>query len=325
MGKSNKAIWVIAIAFLIIALPFGVSMLSTSGSGGAATGGSTTGGTSTPDLIAGQISPTGQVVVGDKLSLGTKLTKTAQYRVAGTADTFKQSLTETDISFTPEKTYEIYLNSSSEYVAYTSGVTIPAQENVPEDLLSYKAYDHAAASSMTSTIIDQTSNAANTAAANKTFTAGTNPKFDLKTTGQSKKAYGNPDAVGQPGENCNNVVTIRGNTSSTDDIILYMDGVEIPDNGPVPKQSTFVAQTHQSTWSFYVPAVVGAGTRELTIEIDTDDTNTNLNSYNITEYDGAMYINSDDNMVHCGIEDEDNADVGISGHLDDLIVGTLGE
>lgn len=322
MGKNNgsklKSVMYLAITAVAIVIAVGVVSPGTFNAG-TTTAPTTTTTTGTPvsDVIAGSVSPTGQIIIGDALNKNAAaLTHTVRYRNAGSTGPFKSTLTATDISFAPEASYEFFTNSSGEYGVYPSSVKIPAIENVPENLLTFSAYDMATASSMSSAVRDPNGDA-NTNSANWTYSAGDVKTFTWKIGGQYQDAYGDPNARGQAGEICKNIMTIKYNTTAVDAIAVTLNGVDLT-SAPTPQQSGYTVQSYQSTKSFYFDPVVSNAEVDFRITIDTDDTVALLNDINLTAFDVTSFIGND-NLVHCGVEDSDNTNIGIIAHLSDLI------
>lgn len=141
--------------------------------------------------------------------------------------------------------------------------------------------------------------------------AGDVKSMEFRMVGVYEQDYG----ARQAGD-FSNVLTMKYNSTCIDDLeIKYVTGGNIMlETAGTPVQDAAAAGYLKESFKF--PVLKTNDRHDFVIAIDIDDTNAcavsaNSTSLTGTLYDSQLYLDSDDNTLKFGVEDENNADVGI--------------
>jgi len=304
MNKTGKMdnMWPIVI-LVIAALVLFSGPISEKIGGGAD---ETTTTTTTPEvtgigLVCGVDTTTVDFKADDLKIPGTPVTSNATYWVNGVS----KGVHSTDAAgFTASPTDEVdavfALEAEDVYGDHVEGVKIECKGTQTISGQLYKQDSGAAV-----TLFDP-NGVVNIAGSNFTVTQAESPKFELRMdSGNSKRYYGNP-ATG-----ADNVMTCVFNYSQYDELILYKDGQVVEPLAASPRIVSDVSGSEKTSWG--VPIIAGADMNGFQIEVVADDTVDPAADIPCYINDVDFYLNNKNGLIEFGVEDEEDADKGISG------------
>ena len=202
------------------------------------------------------------------------------------------------------------------YGRHVKTFVVPAK--VTSAIVEYVAND-ALATDLTGTYFDEFSSA-NTA---QSWTAADVKTLSAKFTGAFEEDFGNIDA----GE-MSNVLVVRYNNTQIDKISLTSIVDDKGKSYPITKVGVPVIQgsatgTVQEAYAF--PVIESNNGYKYMYSLDGDDTvaiNTTVTALTWSLYDSSFYLDSDDNVIKSGVEDEDSAEIGAAAA--DTIAPSIG-
>jgi len=274
------------------------------------------------DLAA---TPTITLYTPDKYNPGTAVTTQNMYRrviAPGVYGTWVDVAGAGTFSLAPgtEIEYVIGIDSDDEsaepYGRHVSSWVVPNQET--PSIVEYVAND-AAATDLTDTYFDEYDDA-NTA---QSWSAADIKTLGGKFTGKYEYDFGAIDC----GE-MSNVLVVRYNNTQIDKIDVTSIVDDTGKSYPVTETTVPVIQssatgTVQKAYKF--PVIESNNGYKFKYSLDGDDSiavNTSITALTWYLYDSAHYLDSNDNLVKCGVEDEDDAEIGAAAA--DTIAPSIG-
>jgi len=265
--------------------------------------------------------PTVTLETYDRYNQGTAITTKNMYRkvggntwtnVAGTGTIQLSAGTEIELVFGIDSTDEVE-EPPGEHMYYTLPCAETATLSVPV------ANDVDDTSHATITVFDE-----NGATGAQAVGAGDVKTVFIDITGKYEYDLGNIDC----GET-SNLLIAKYNTTSIDDIEVTGVTMETPTKKsytvstagvPVGIAGALTA-TNFGLQGWELPVLESNSKYRVTYVIDADDTE-NPGASDLEWYiaDSAHYLDNDDNTIKCGVEDEDQTDIGLTGRISQTTV-----
>jgi len=233
---------------------------------------------------------------------GTPVTSNATYWINGISKGVHSTDAATDVTVSPTDVVDVVFafEAESYYGDYIKGVEIECKGT---QTIQGTLYAHDSSASVTAFDPDGDKNSPTVA--NFTVTAGESPKFDLRfDSGNSKQFFGNP-ATGE-----DNIMTCVYNYSQYDELILYKDGQIVDTLDSSPRIVSDVSGSEKISWN--VDRLAGADVIGYQLEVVADDTVNPSDDIPCYINDVDFYLNNDNGNVEIGVEDEDDAQVGVA-------------
>lgn len=193
-------------------------------------------------------------------------------------------------------TYYGYVDSTTNYGVHGKSMTVQCgNTEVPLDYWTIATYTDA------SNYVKNEDGTVNSASNTETISAGEVDVLEICWTGDYETAYGHPD--------WGNVLVIDlVNSTRVDDITSsQMEKVSVPDQ-------VTVAANHKY-FAFKFPSLMSSETVCKSFVFDADDTyGYGTDNMTLTLYDGQQYHDGNDNTIKFGVEDENDASIGLATH-----------
>lgn len=157
---------------------------------------------------------------------------------------------------------------------------------------------------ITMTVFDEFENPQTGAANNQSLGIGETVELKLRVKGNYERYYGNPEVA------LDNVLTAEYSRTELDFIKVTKDGVDLK-AATVPVVEG-VSSTDNTEVGFAMPKIAGSSNVDYVLVIKADDIINPSADVALKIYDADYFYNSNTGKIEIGLEDQDNADIGVT-------------